>query len=101
MGDPRASYLFVRRGQDEKVTSFFARFFPEEFTVFSVDEALAKGLWGPQEPRPEVRALLGDYLVLSRKRKFLLWPTEEFKLRGLHGALTPEELYVPLLARRI
>jgi hypothetical protein len=46
-----------------------------------------------------VRALLGDLLVLSQKRKFLLWPTEEFKLRGLHGALTPGELYVPLLAK--
>ncbi len=101
VGDPRASYLFVRRGHEEKVVAFFARFFPDEFTVLSVDEALARRVWGPEEPRPEVRVLLGDYLVLSRKRKFLLWPTEEFKLRGLHGALTPEELYVPLLARRM
>lgn len=101
VGDPRASYLFVRRGHEDAVTEFFARQFPNEFTVLSVDEALRQRLWGLEPPRPEVRALLGDYLVLSRQRKFLLWPTEEFKLRGLHGSLTPGELYVPLLAQTV
>lgn len=101
VGDPRASYLFVRRGHDEAVQAFFARFFPDEFTVLSVEQALARKLWGPEEPIPAVRALLGDLLILSSKRKFLLWPTEEFKLRGLHGALTPGELYVPLLAKSV
>lgn len=99
VGDPRASYLFVRRGHERAVTEFFSRFFPEEFTVLTVGEALARNLWGLEEPTPAVRALLGDLLVLSCKRRFLLWPTEEFKLHGLHGSLTPDELYVPLLAR--
>ncbi len=101
VGDPRASYLFVRRGHEESVKAFFARSFPDEFTVLSVEEALARKLWGLEDPPPAVRALLGDLLVLSRKRKFLLWPTEEFKLRGLHGSLTPGELYVPLLAKSV
>ncbi len=101
VGDPRASYLFVRRGHDERVRGFFAENFPEDFTVLPIEEALARKLWGLEPARPEVRRLLGDYLVLSQRRKFLLWPTEEFKLRGLHGALTPGELYVPLLARTV
>ncbi len=101
VGDPRASYLFVRRGHEDAVASFFARHFPDAFTVLTVEEALKRKLWGLEEPTPAVRALLGDFLVLSRERKFLLWPTEEFKLRGLHGSLTPGELYVPLLARTV
>lgn len=101
VGDPRAAYLFVRRGKEIQVKEFFARFFPEEFSVLSTEEALGKRLWGLEDPPPPVRALLGDFLVLSRKRKFLLWPTEEFKLRGLHGSLTPDELYVPLLAKAL
>lgn len=99
VGDPRAAYLFLRRGHEAAVREFFARFFPDEFAVFTVEEALERRLWGLEAPSPTVRRLLGDLLVLSRKRKFLLWPTEEFKLRGLHGALTPSELYVPLLAK--
>lgn len=101
VGDPRASYLFVRRGHENAVVGFFGQYYPHEFTVLTVEEALKRKLWGLEEPAPNVRALLGDYLVLSRKRKFLLWPTEEFKLRGLHGSLTPGELYVPLLAQTV
>jgi len=44
---------------------------------------------------------MGDMVVISKRRKFVLWPTEEFKLRGLHGGLTPDELYVPLIVRPV
>jgi hypothetical protein len=101
VGDPRAAYLFLRRGKDGLVERFFAEFFPEDFLVLPVEEGLKRHLWGPEVMRPEVRALLGDMVVISRRRKFVLWPTEEFKLRGLHGGLTPDELYVPLLVRRV
>ncbi len=97
VGDPRAAYMFVRRGREEAVAEFFHKFFPEEFTVLSTEEALGRKLWGLEEAKPEVRALLGDLVVISRKRRFVLWPTEEFKLRGLHGGLTTDELFVPLL----
>ncbi len=97
VGDPRAAYLFLKRGKEEQVKDFFARFFLEEFTLMTVEEALTRRLWGLEGARPDVRTLLGDLLVISRKRRFVLWPTEEFKLRGLHGGLTPDELFVPLV----
>lgn len=101
VGDPRAAYLFLRRGKEGLVEKFFREFFPEDFLVIPVEEGLQRHLWGLEEPRPEVRALLGDVVVISRRRKFVLWPTEEFKLRGLHGGLTPDELYVPLIVRPV
>ncbi len=101
VGDPRAAYFFLKRSKDGVVEKFFAEFFPEDFLILPVEEALRRRLWGLEEPVPEVRALLGDLVVISRRRKFVLWPTEEFKLRGLHGGLTPDELYVPLLVRPV
>lgn len=101
VGDPRAAYFFLKRGKDTLVEKFFAEFFPEDFLVLPVEEALRRHLWGLEEPRPEVRALMGDMVVISKRRKFVLWPTEEFKLRGLHGGLTPDELYVPLIVRPV
>jgi hypothetical protein len=101
VGEPRASYLFVRRGKDDQVKAFFQENFPQEFLVLTVEEALDRGLWGLELPEPEVRARLGDLVVLSRGRKVILWPKEEFKLRGMHGGLTPEELLVPLLGLRL
>lgn len=97
VGDPRAAYLFLRRGKDGLVTRFFAEFFPEDFEVLTPEEGIRRKLWGFEELKPEIRALLGDLVVISKRRKFVLWPTEEFKLRGLHGGLTPDELFVPLL----
>jgi hypothetical protein len=101
VGDPRAAYLFLRRGKEGLVEKFFQEFFPEDFLVLPVEEGLRRHLWGLEEPRPEVRALLGDLVVISKRRKFVLWPMEEFKLRGLHGGLTPDELYVPFIARPV
>ncbi len=101
VGDPRAAYLFLKRGKDGLVERFFSEFFPEDFLVLPVEEGLRRHLWGLEEVRPEVRALMGDLIVISRRRKFVLWPTEEFKLRGLHGGLTPDELYVPLIVRPV
>ncbi len=101
VGDPRAAYLFLRRGKDGLVERFFSEFFPEDFDLLTPEEGIRHKLWGLEEPKPEVRALLGDLVVISKRRKFVLWPTEEFKLRGLHGGLTPDELFVPLLVRRV
>ncbi|MGQ9699489.1 MAG: alkaline phosphatase family protein [Candidatus Bipolaricaulaceae bacterium] len=101
VGDPRAAYFFLKRAKDGVVEKFFAEFFPDDFLILPVEEGLRRKLWGLEEPTPEIRALLGDLVVISRRRKFVLWPTEEFKLRGLHGGLTPDELYVPLLVRPV
>lgn len=101
VGDPRAAYFFVRPGKDGLVERFFSEFFPEDFLVLSVEEGLRRHLWGLEGPKSAVRALLGDIVVISRRRKFVLWPTEEFKLRGLHGGLTADELYVPLIIRPV
>ncbi len=101
VGDPRAAYFFLKRDKEGLVEKFFAEFFPEDFLVLPVEEGLHRKLWGEEEPRPEVRALLGDLVVISRRRKFVLWPTEEFKLRGLHGGLTQDELFVPFLVRPV
>ncbi|MCS7216805.1 MAG: alkaline phosphatase family protein [Candidatus Bipolaricaulota bacterium] len=101
VGDPRAAYLYLRRGKDGLVERFFAEFFPEDFELLTPEEGIRRKLWGLEPPKPEVRALLGDLVVISKRRKFVLWPTEEFKLRGLHGGLTAEELFVPLLVRYV
>lgn len=98
VGDARAAYLFLRRGHEEAVRGFFARNYPDDFLVMTSAEALSRGLWGFESPNLEVRARLGDLVVLARRRKLVLWPKEEFKLRGMHGGLTEEELLVPFLA---
>lgn len=100
VGDSRAAYLFLRRGHEQHVRDFFAHRFPHDFLVLSPEEALARKLWGLEEAGPEARARLGDLVVLSQGRRLLVWE-REFRLRGMHGGLTQEELLVPLLAKAL
>ena len=98
VGDARAAYLYLRRGHEGAVREFLTSRYPEDFLVMTSEEALAQGLWGLEEAGPEARARLGDLVAIARKKRLIIWPKEEFKLRGMHGGLTEEELLVPLLA---
>jgi len=98
VGEARAATLFVRRGCEDRLSDFFHERFPDEFEVLSADQALERKLWGQEQPRPQVRARMGDLLVLSRGRKALMWPKEPVTMRGMHGGMTRDELLVPFLA---
>lgn len=98
VGDARAAYLYLRRGHERAVEDYLRERFPQDFLILKSEEALEKGLWGLERPTTEARARVGDLLALARGSRFLLWPKEEFKLRGMHGGLTEDELLVPLLA---
>ncbi len=101
VGDARAAYLFVRRGREGEVKEYLEEHFPGEFLILETEEALAQGLWGLERPTQEFRARLGDLVVAARGRRLLLWPREEFRLRGMHGGITEQELLVPFLALKL
>ncbi len=101
VGDARAAYLYLRRGHEREVEDYLREWFPDDFLIMKSEEALKKGLWGLERPTAEARARVGDLLALARGSRFLLWPKEEFKLRGMHGGLTEDEMLVPLLALQV
>lgn len=100
VGDMRAAYLFLRRGHEKNVRDFFAQSFPEDFLVLTPEEALARSLWGLESASPEIRARLGDLIAVAIGGKVIVWE-KEFKLRGMHGGLTQDELLVPFLAKAL
>lgn len=61
------------------------------------DEAIEEGWFGPVEAR--VRDRFGDVLVAMRTDWAVMTRTNprELNLIGMHGSLTPVEMYVPLL----
>ncbi len=101
VGDARAAYLYLRRGHEQEVEDYLRERFPDDLLVMGSEEALESGLWGLERPTPEARARVGDLLALAKGSRFLLWPKEEFKLRGMHGGLTEEEMLVPFLALNV
>ncbi|MCD5408215.1 alkaline phosphatase family protein [Candidatus Bipolaricaulota bacterium] len=101
VGDARAAYLYLRRGHEREVEDYLRERFPKDFLIMRSEEALDQGLWGLERPTLEARARVGDLLALAKGSRFLLWPKGEFKLRGMHGGLTEDEMLVPLLALQV
>jgi hypothetical protein len=100
-GEPRASYLYVRAGQAKSVRAYVAEHLADRFIVVEMEQALAAGLFGPGEPAPEVRARLGDLLLLAIDDSRLLVKDEPVPFHGHHGSLTAGEMLVPLMMVRL
>jgi hypothetical protein len=102
--ETRAAYLYVRPGQTESLRSYVAENLADRFLLLEIERLLEAGLFGPlghAELGPEVRARLGDLLLLAQDDSRLLFAEEPTPFHGHHGSLTPEEMLVPLLMVRL
>lgn len=99
-GEPRARYAYAVPGAAEEVLAAFESALGERCTVFTREQAVAAGWFGPvvEErvlPRlPDVLAVPHTDVALvdtARQRP------ESLALIGMHGALTAAESRVPLL----
>jgi len=100
-GEPRAAYLYVRPGQAEPLRAYVAEHLSDRFLLLEMERALAAGLFGPEEPTPQLRARLGDFLLLARNDSRIIVEEHKAPIHGHHGSLTPEEMLVPLLMARL
>ncbi|MDQ4006545.1 MAG: alkaline phosphatase family protein [Actinomycetota bacterium] len=97
-GEARFRHLYCRSGAVEDVAQRWRARFGDAVLVLTRDEAVQAGWFGPLRREVEPRigdlvvACVDDVAVLS-SHKF----PHEASLVGLHGSLTAEEMYVPLL----
>jgi hypothetical protein len=99
--ESRAAYLYVRPGQTEPLRAYVAEHLADRFLLLEMEQVLAAGLFGPEKPTPELRARLGDFLLLARNDSRLIIKEKPVPFHGHHGSLTPEEMLVPLLMVRL
>jgi hypothetical protein len=97
-GEARFRHLYCRSGAVDDVVARWRARLGEQALVLRRDEAVGRGWFGrvrsAVEPRlgDVVVACMGPVAVVSTER----FPFEAM-LVGLHGSLTAEEMYVPLL----
>lgn len=99
-GEPRARHLHVQPGAADDVAATWRSVLGDAATVLLREEAVAAGLLGPVVT-DEARARTGDVVVVATRSLAVVRRTHEpwvARLRGHHGALTPDELDVPLLS---
>lgn len=97
-GEARLRHLYCRSGAVDDVAGTWRGFLGERALVWTRDEAIEAGLFGPVDAA--VRPRLGDVIVASMGESAVfssvVFPYEA-TLVGLHGSLSADEMLVPLL----
>jgi hypothetical protein len=99
-GEARALHLYCEAGRAVEVAGTWRDRFGSEVVVVPRAQAIAQGWFGPVAPEVEPR--IGDLLVVTTGRTAIVDSAtarpELLRLIGQHGARTPEETLVPVLA---
>lgn len=97
-GEPRVRYLHTERGAAGDVQARWGEVLDGWATVYSREQAVASGMFGPVDPRHLAR--IGDVVVICTGDAAVLAtahePPETSRLIGFHGAATEAELAIPL-----
>ncbi len=98
VGEPRASYLFLRPERRDEVLAATPKVCADGITLIGSREALALGLFGAPDAHPETPSRIGDVIAVSTGAPGLLHPYPDAPLlQGMHGGLTADEMIVPLI----
>jgi len=99
-GEPRVRYLHTERGATADVLAAWGELLDGQAQVLTREHAVATGMFGPVDPRHLAR--IGDVVVISTGDAAVLAtghePPEAARLIGFHGAATPAEIAIPLIA---
>jgi hypothetical protein len=98
-GEPRVRYLHTEPGAAGDVQATWGEILDGWATVYSREQAVATGMFGPVDPRHLAR--IGDVVVICTGDTAVLAtahePPESARLIGFHGAATAAEVAIPLL----
>jgi hypothetical protein len=100
-GDARFRYAYARRGAASDLAAAARERAGHAAWVFTREEILDGGWLGPSA-EGSIGRRIGDVVLAAREPVAFFDPAMplERHLLGMHGSLTPDEMYVPLLAGR-
>lgn len=99
-GEPRVRYLHTEPGAAADVRAAWSEVLDGRARIYSREQAVATGMFGPVNPAhlprigDVVAVCTGDTAVLATGHE----PPESAHLIGFHGAATPAEMAIPLIA---
>jgi hypothetical protein len=102
-GERRAAYCHVRRGAGEAFAAFAREVLAGKAVLVRSDELLASGLLGPGRAHRRLRERVGTHTLLMEAG----WTVRDrvpgehnHPMLGVHGGLSPAEMWVPLVQAR-
>lgn len=92
----RASSFHVKPEYRDAFPEAFRKAFGENFLLID-RESFIRDYLGDGSVRPQVYDFVGDYMALATDLDSICHRHADFKLTGMHGGLTEQEMLVPLI----
>ncbi len=99
-GEPRAVFCYLKPGCEARFLGYLRRHLAHACLPVPGERLVQAGYFGLGPPHPELTSRVGDYVLLMKgdyTLKDRVAGERPFEPVGVHGGLSPEELYVPLI----
>ena len=103
-GDGRVAYCYVRPGRRRAFERYVGAHLDRQAQLCVSADLIDQGYFGIGPSHPRLAERVGDYTLLMKDRYVIKdWLPGEgrFVHVGVHGGLTREELYVPLVVASV
>jgi hypothetical protein len=99
-GEPRCAYCYVRSDRREDFEGYIAERLGHACELKKSGELIDQGYFGTGTPWPRFTERIGEYVLLMKEHYVIrdrLLTEKNYCQKGVHGGLSAEELYVPLI----
>ncbi|MES9869824.1 MAG: alkaline phosphatase family protein [Sedimenticola sp.] len=99
-GESRFAFCYLRSGSEGRFLDYVSRELSHCADVISADELLAQGWFGLGRPHERFHERIGDYALVMKgdyKIKDRVLGEHPHLHLGVHGGVSEEEMYVPLV----
>ncbi|MBN2156293.1 MAG: alkaline phosphatase family protein [Candidatus Lokiarchaeota archaeon] len=99
-GEGRVPFCYVRAPYKKQFESYINKEFQEYCDLLTMEDLLNMELFGLSESHPRFKYRIPDYCLLMKENYILvdnMLKENRFQLKAVHGGLSDEELYVPLI----
>jgi hypothetical protein len=99
-GEPRVAFCYVRPDRHHDFEHYVANELAAYTTLWPSRELVARNYFGLGMPHPRLHERVGDYTLIMKENFVIrdwLFGEERYSQIGVHGGLSEQELYVPLV----
>ena len=99
-GEPRVAYCYVRPDRRHDFEHYVGTELASYTTLWPSAELVARNYFGLGTPHPRLHERVGDYTLIMKDNyviKDWLFGEKHYAQIGVHGGLSEQELYVPLI----
>jgi hypothetical protein len=99
-GDPRVAYCYVRPGMGLEFEQYIIKNLDDFCQIFKSRDIIEKGFFGLYEPNIKLSQRTGDFTIVMKKNYMIretLSGEKNKELVGIHGGLTDDEMFSPLI----